>query len=135
MVLVITTVLTYFPCFVVRLFFVRSFLFSWDFLFLREIFYFPHETFYFCLRLFLFLWDFFFYVRLFLFCETFFFYPWDFLFFPWKCFSWKLFYPKWKFLVNHKKGFDRLCSLCLVLWARHFYSVEKEEVKRAKRLW
>ena len=48
------------------------------------------------------MWDFFSFVRLF-------FSPWDFLFFLWKCFSWKLFYPKWKFLVNYKKGFDRLC--------------------------
>ena len=27
-----------------------------------------------------------------------------------------------------QEGLSRLCSLCLVLWARHFYSLQKEEV-------
>ena len=32
-----------------------------------------------------------------------------------------------------QKGFGRLCSLYLVLWARPFYSWEKEEVQRMEK--
>ena len=90
----------------------RIFLLWWGFLF-------PRETFNFPVRLFISLWDFLFPVRLFI-------SPWDFLLYPWECFSWRLFYPKWKFLVSHKRRIWQPTYLCLVLWAKHFYNLEKE---------
>ena len=106
---------------------VRLFLFLWHFFFCRETFYFP-------VRLFILQWDFFFVVRLFLLLSDFLF-PRETFYFPRENVSSENYFTQSEnFFSSIKEGFGRLCSLCLVLWARHFYNLEKEEVKRAKRL-
>ena len=87
MVLLITIVFIHFPRFVVRLS-TRLFFCSETFYFPMKLL-FPGETFFFSREFLFFPETFSFWVRLFLF--------W------WKFFSWKLFYTKWKFLVNHKR--------------------------------
>ena len=87
---------------------VRVFLLPWDF-------FFQHENFSFCVRLFISLWVF---------------------FFPLQNVSNENYSTQSKnFWSTIQKEFSRLCSLHLVLWARHFYSLEKEEGERARRLW
>ena len=88
---------------------VRVFLFQWDFFSCREIFSFP-------VRLFLLSWDFLFHGKTFYFAH-------------------RNVSPENYFWSTIKKGFGRLYSLRLVLQARNFYSPEKEEVKREKKLW
>ena len=87
---------------------VRVFLLPWDF-------FFQHENFSFCVRLFISLWVF---------------------FFPLQNVSNENYSTQSKnFWSTIQEEFSRLCSLHLVLWARHFYSLEKEEGERARRLW
>ena len=101
-------------------FVVIIFISPWDFLFLCETFYFPRETFYFPLRLLISLWD-----SLFL-CETFYFTSETFSF-PCENISPENYFTlSENFWLTMKEGFDRLCSLCSVLWARHSYSLEKK---------
>ena len=110
MVLTITIVFNLLPCFVMR-----NFLSTWDIFFLRKKFsfsvrlFFCYEKFSFSIRLFLSLWDF---------------------FFPRENFSTQ----SEKFWSTIQEGFGRLRSLCLVMWARFFYSLEKEEVRSGKVL-
>ena len=89
--------INYFSCSVVRFFLllwdicpVRLFISSWDFLFSLWDFIFP-------------LWDFLFPRETFYFLARVFISLWDVLFFLPEFFSWKLFYPRWKSLANHKK--------------------------------
>ena len=109
-------------------------------LFCCETFFFSHETFSFFVRLFLFPYDFFCFLWDVLFlCETFSFFMRLFVSQETFYFSIENVFPKNYFIQSEnfwstiKEGFGRLCSLCLVLWARPFHSLEKEEVKRAKR--
>ena len=123
---------------------VRLFLLSWDFFFLRS----PRGIFFFFFYLFFFFFFFFFFFVFlqwnFFFCrETFnfrvrlFIFPWDFLFLCEYVSSENYFIQRENFCSTIKERFGRLCRLCLVLVlrARHFYSLEKEEVKRAIRPW
>ena len=102
----------------------------------RETFSLGVRVFFFPVRLFLLPWDFFFSSQSFSSLVRLFLLPWDILFhgktfyFPHRNVS-----PENYFWSTIKEGFDRLYSLRLVLQARHFYSPEKEEVKREKRLW
>ena len=117
----------------------RVFLFSLDFYFSREMFYFS-------VRLFIFLWNVFFFCNTFPFFVRLFISPWDHSFFSWDFFIfWEAisffsetlnFFRENVSLENYfnqsenfwsaiKQGFSRLCSLCLVLGARHFCCVEK----------
>ena len=124
-----------FPCFVVR-----NVLSEPDSFFRREtisfvvrLFLSPRGIFF----LFFLQWNFFFCRQTFNFRVRLFIFPWDYLFHceyvsPENCFI-----QSENFWSTIKERFDRLCRLCLVLvlQARHFYSLEKEEVKRAIRLW
>ena len=113
----------------------RQFLSTWDFFFCHETFSFSalREAFFF----FFFLqWNFFFCRETFNFRVRLFIFPWDFLFLCEYVSSENYFIQRENFCSTIKERFGRLCRLCLVLVlrARHFYSLEKEEVKRAIRL-
>ena len=138
-----------FPCFVVRnvLSEPDSFFRCETFSFVVRLFLSPRGIFFFFFFFFLFKFFFFFFFFLqwyFFFCrQTFnfrvrlFIFPWDFLFHCEYVSSENCFIQSENFWSTKKERFDRLCRLCLVLvlWARHFYSLEEEEVKRAIRLW
>ena len=111
----------------------RQFLSAWDFFFCRETFFFSARHFFF----FFLQWNFFFCRQTFNFRVRLFIFPWDFLFHCEYVSSENYFIQSENFWSTKKERFDRLCRLCLVLVlrARHFYSLEKEEVKRAIRLW
>ena len=97
-----------------------------DSLFLCETFYFSGETFYFPVRLLISFWE-----SLF-FCETFHFSRETFNF-PCENISPENYFAlSENFWLTRKERFERLWSLCLVLWARHFYSLEKKMSREQK---
>ena len=97
-----------------RFLLVLNFFFPWDY-------FFPRETFSFAVRLFVSSWDFFFL------CEIY-------------SFGVRLIFSRENFSTENsstqsenfwstiQEGFDRICSLCLVLWSIPFCSLEKEKV-------
>ena len=94
----------------------------WEIIFQRETFFFGMKH-----ILLLLWWDFFFPSETFSFLVTLFFLVGVFLS-SWECLYWKLFYLKWKFMVNYtRRIWQVICSLCLVLWARPFYILEMGE--------
>ena len=107
--------LTYFPCFVVRLFlflydvyFCCETFLPWEF-FCSETFYFPMrllfpcETFYFPVRLFISLWDFLFPREACYFSARLFISSWDFLFLRWTFYFFvRLLFSHWEFLFLHE---------------------------------
>ena len=106
----------------------RQFLSAWEFFFCRE-------TFSFSTRIFLFVWDFFFLRETFSIVVRLFISPWVF-FFPLQSVSDENYSTQSKnFWSTIQERFSWLCRLHLVLRARHFYSLEKEEGERARRLW
>ena len=162
MLLLITIVFNLFSLFCFETFFsaVRLFLLPWNIFYYSETIFFAvrhflcRETFYFTMRLLVIHWNFYLFSETFSFSGRLILLQWDFLLHR-ETFSfavrrsvtvrhfllqWYVFFPVRNFTqcenfwTTIKEGFGRLYSLCLVLWARHFYSLEKEKVRRTKRV-